>query len=107
MKNGSHIPRTHEEAARLLARWHRESEPSIAQIFWHHDPATGEIRLIEVNPKTIPTGEAMVFGFAPSGPFPFRSAVAEVTPDEWAQILGGRIPLPSGWRSTDFKPIEP
>jgi hypothetical protein len=99
-------PSTYEEAADLLARSHKAEQPSIRAIYLFPDPQKQEVRFIEVNPVTAPTGEAMVFSFGRAPDFPFRSAVGEVTPQEWEEIRAGRIPLPEGWDAKSAKELR-
>jgi len=84
-----------ERVANQLARSHFEIEEAIDQIIWLRDGDEHEIRLIEVNRNTFPTGSVEVFYFAPSPDVPFPVRVADVTPQEWKQVQNGRICLPS------------
>jgi hypothetical protein len=66
-------------------------------IFSNRHGAGERIRLIEVNRNGFPTGRIEAFYFAPSQEVPFKTYLADVTPEEWQQILSGEIPLPEGW----------
>lgn len=90
-------PATYEDACRMLIRTHSANEPALEQIYLVPDPERQEVRLIEVNPATAPTGELMLFELGKTPDFPFRSVIGEVTPAEWASIRAGALPLPSGW----------
>lgn len=91
------IPDTVTEGlVRDLARLHFETEDAIERIVWIKSDKE-EIRLIEVNRTTLPTGSIQVFRFAPSEQMPFPILIADVTPTEWSQIESGSIPLPPHW----------
>ncbi len=94
-----------DEIARLLADAHREAEPSISRIVRIVGPQEADVRepvkLLEVNPSTSPSG-VLPIAFAPDLPsVPFASVVVEVTPDEFAKIEAGQIPLPNDWQLGD------
>jgi hypothetical protein len=80
-----------------LIRSHFEIEENIDQIIWIRDGDEREIRLIEVNRATLPTGSVEAFCFAPSLDVPIPVRVADVTPQEWERVRNGQIPLPRGW----------
>jgi CheY-like chemotaxis protein len=86
-----------KEFVESLARLHFETEESVEQIIWVRSDDDQEIRLIEVNRITLPTGDLQVFRFAPSEDVPFPQLIADVTPAEWDRIQSGEIPLPQGW----------
>lgn len=93
MVNGHQI----EDVVRRLVRSHFETEESIDQIIWVKDGEEREIRLIEINHDTLPTGSIETFYFAPSKDVPFPVRIADVTPKEWERVQSGDIPLPPGW----------
>ncbi len=94
-----------DEVRKKLARAHYASEPAITDIFTVcADPANEglpeePIKLLEVNPNTIPTG-IMPLGFDPSpaGGIPFPSVIIEVTPEEFERIRRRELDLPDGWQ---------
>jgi hypothetical protein len=86
-----------EEVVRQLVQSHFETEGSIDQIVWVRDGEKKEIRLIEINRNTLPTGSIEMFYFAPSQDVPFPVRIADITPQEWEQVQSGDIPLPPGW----------
>ncbi len=56
------------------------------------------IKLLTVNESTIGIGALpLFFGPDEKPPYNFASAVLEVTPDEYDQILAGQLALPHGW----------
>lgn len=95
--------------AQSLARFHYSTQPEITEIFRLNAPHSEEwlaepIKLLEVNPDTVPTG-IMPLTFPPipaSGCYP--SVVVEVTPDEFAKVRSGELPLPNGWK-IDVTPL--
>jgi hypothetical protein len=90
-------PASYEDACRMLIRAHTENEPALEQIYLVPDPERQEVRLIEINPETAPTGELMLFELGRTPDFPFRSVIGEVTASEWESIRVGALPLPAGW----------
>jgi hypothetical protein len=83
------------EAVRNLAQLHFEADHGIEKIIWI--PHEKEIRLLEVNRTAIPSGNVLVFPFAPSFELPFAMLIADITPIEWKQLQHYKIPLPEGW----------
>jgi len=55
------------------------------------------VRLLEVTDLVPETGEVYPIEFGPTREMPYRTVVAQVTPEEWAQIQAGDIELPVGW----------
>jgi hypothetical protein len=90
-------------AAESLIQEHFELEPRLEQIIWINSDMTGEIRLLEVNSETFPTGAVMSFYFPPDDEFPYVTKIAEITPEEWQKILRSEIPLPNGWTLANHK----
>lgn len=80
-----------------LVKSHFETEEGIDQIIWFKDGDEVEIRLIEINPNTLPTEAIEVFYFSPSKDVPLPVRIADVTPEEWEKVKRGDIPLPDGW----------
>ncbi len=89
--------RVTEALVSRLAQYHFETEPSIELVASFSSPNDKEIRFIEVNRTTVPTGDVDVFAFAATEGFPFRLLIGDVTPKEWKQIKDGNIVLPEGW----------
>lgn len=90
-----------EDVAKVLANAHRVTDPEITRIVRlvgenEQDP-NEPIKLLEVNAATPPSGVVPI-AFAPDPPdIPYPSIVIEVTPDEYAQIVDGKLMLPKGW----------
>lgn len=87
-----------EKAVRRMARTYFEMEESIERIIWFKNAGDEEkIHLIAVNRDTFPTNSVMTFYFRENDRFALPRLLADVTPEEWAQIRMGKIPLPQGW----------
>lgn len=86
-----------EKVVHQLVQSHFEIEPSIDEIVWFRDGEEQEIRLIEINRDTLPTGSIEVFSFAPTQNVPFPVRIADITPQEWKQVQTGNITLPLRW----------
>ena len=87
-----------ENVVRQVVQSHFETEEDINEIIWFKEgEGNGEIRLIEINPGTLPTGSVEVLRFALTEEIPFPVRIADVTPQEWQKVQQGEIPLPAGW----------
>lgn len=102
-------PASPEVVAGRLASGHVEIEPAIEQIYWiKGGEGDREIRLLEVNPNTVPTGVVPVhFGSHPPSGITYPSVVVEVTPTEFGEIRTGVKPLPPGWDWSKGLRFEP
>ena len=93
------MPNKDAVAAELI-HWHFQIEPGLVAVYRvtndrESDPKE-PIKLIEVNADTIATGSFEAYGFAAPREVPFPTLIAEVTPDELAELRrNGR--LPAGW----------
>ena len=101
------VPATYADAVEHLACWHGEGQQIPIAIYAFDDPRGKTIRLVEVSDSFFPTGEVYPLVFGRSGDFPFRSAVALLTPEEWALVQRGRLPLPDGWDLRTAKRVWP
>jgi hypothetical protein len=100
-----HVPIAIDTVAKDLVRHHFEIEPHIERIVWLASEGD-EIRLIEITPEAIPSGMVHPFPFHPTPEVPYRTLVADVTPDEWNKIQRQEIPLPQGWSLQNYKIFE-
>lgn len=91
------------DAAEDLIQEHFELEPSLEQVIWVNPEKTTEMRLLEINPETPPTGSVLSFYFPPYDDFPYGTKIAEITPEEWEKILRHEITLPNGWTLDNYK----
>src|SRR5947209_5463216 len=93
-----------KKIAEFLAREHFRIEPGITHIFtfWerpdHEAVPTAPIRLLVVNPDTVPSGVMPLhFGPAVANGIPYPSIIIQVTPAEYAKIEAKELTLPKGW----------
>lgn len=90
-----------DAAARRLIEWHFSVEPELREVYRilmdnegsHEEP----IRLLEVNAATVPTGNVEPFAFSPTREIPFRTIIAEITPEELDSFRAHPEALPNGW----------
>lgn len=90
------VPKTYDDAVRVLTRSHGESLDPGGRLFAFDDPSKREVRLLEVTACTPATG-VMPIAIRASDHFPFRSVIIQVTPEEWKIIEARELPLPTGW----------
>jgi len=107
MQTTDEIPRTYEEAERLLARWQGEGGPSDLVAFAFPDPTGETVRLLYVSDEFAEAGaiRAMTFGRSPE--VPFRSSTALATQHEWQEVQAGRLTLPPGWQLAQKRQVWP
>lgn len=93
-----------DEAAAALIAWHFEIEPELREVVrfvsGNEDDDSEPIKLLEVNPMTPASGSVDLFSFAPTSENPFRTVIAEITPEEYELLKGGgreMLQLPNGW----------
>ena len=97
MSDVSDVPKNYQQAVEVLAQWHAAGEDAPQAIYHFDDPDRQEIRLIEVSETVPASGQVQVLPIGSSKEFPFSSAVALVTPDEWEQLEAGELSLPEKW----------
>jgi hypothetical protein len=90
-----------DAAARRLIQWHFTVEPELREVYrivMDDDGAQGEpIRLLEVNAAAVPTGSVEPYTFSPTEEIPFRTVIAEVTPEELESLRSKPEDFPKGW----------
>jgi len=95
--------RARDTVARELIAWHFRVEPELQRVFILRSGVDASpdapIRLLEVNASTPATGSVEPYGFAPTVDVPFRTVIAEITPEEYEQLLANPAALkhPPGW----------
>lgn len=92
-----------EKAVEFMVKDNFEVEDGLERIIWLRRGAGDKIRLIEVNRNGIPIGRVEAFYFSPSKEVPFKTYLADITPEEWQQVLNGEIHLPDGWSLENSK----
>ena len=92
---------TKDEIVQNLVDWHFQVEPEITEVFrflaQEEDNSREPIKLLEVSEATLASGRVVPFGFGPTKEMPYPCIIANVTPEEMAQIWEGAIRLPEGW----------
>ena len=97
MLNLEAVPRYYEDAVVLLANWHQERGDANFAAYSFPDPEGLVVRLVEVSDH-FPTADAVrPIRFGRSADFPFASAVALVSGQDWTKVLSGFLTLPEGW----------
>jgi len=91
------IPQSYADAVSTLVRWQGEGGPSDLIIFHFPDSADQVVRLLEISDEFLADGSVKPFTLGRSASFPFRSSVILASPEEWREILAGRLSLPDGW----------
>lgn len=90
-----------DAAARRLIAWHFTVEPELREVYRimtdNESSQEEPIRLLEVNAATVPTGSVEPFAFSPAGDIPFRTVIAEITPEELDWLRSKPEALPEGW----------
>jgi hypothetical protein len=90
-----------DAAARRLIEWHFTVEPELCEVYrilMENEGSREEpIRLLEVNAATVPTGSVEPFAFSPTQEIPFRTVIAEITPEELDSLRLHPETLPEGW----------
>ena len=97
------------DAARRLAKAHRETDPTTTQVYLAPDPQYQEIRLVEVSTSTMDIGEVLPYGFSKREDLgiPYPSVVVLLSPREWEDVKDRKLNLPAGWGDVrDLKPLE-
>ncbi|MGH7270647.1 MAG: hypothetical protein ACREJ3_09470 [Polyangiaceae bacterium] len=98
------MPSTKAEIARELAKHHFVIEDGMESIFIMRaglDDPREPIKLLEVNANTFPTGSIEPIPFSTTDDVPYVTEIAEISPDEFAQLKDGKLVLPPGWALED------
>jgi hypothetical protein len=103
-----------DAAARRLIEWHFTVEPELREVYRivvdNEESQEEPIRLLEVNAATVSTGSVEPFTFSPTQEIPFRTVIAEITPEELESLQMNPEALPEGWnlsRAERFVRPEP
>ncbi|MES1242484.1 MAG: hypothetical protein ABUT39_12780 [Acidobacteriota bacterium] len=90
-----------DAAARRLIDWHFSVEPDLREVYRivmdNEESLEEPIRLLEVNAATVATGSVEPFTFSPTREIPFRTVIAEITPEELESLRSHPESLPEGW----------
>lgn len=101
------VPNKYEQAVRELARSHARELGNGVTIYALLDETGRDVQLLEVTSRTAPLGWVMVVPFAASKEFPFRTRIAQITPDEWKRVRSGEMSLPEGWEVDRLQRVWP
>jgi hypothetical protein len=90
-----------DAAARRLIEWHFTVEPELREVYRivvdNEESLEEPIRLLEINAATVATGNIEPFTFSPTREIPFRTVIAEITPEELESLQSHPETLPDGW----------
>jgi hypothetical protein len=92
-----------ESIVEKLIHEHFDLDENLEKVMWINPEKTSEIRLIQITADTFPTGDVLSFYFPPSKEVPYPLLIAQVTPEEWRQVLRDEIPLPEEWSLKNHK----
>ena len=92
-----------KEAAERLIDWHFKVEPELREVYLikPRDAADEPIKLVEVNGATVATGSLELFAFILTDEVPYRTFIAQITPDELTEFKSHPEKLPTGWTLGD------
>jgi hypothetical protein len=97
-----------KEAADNLIDWHFQVEPELLEVYRiasdNEEAPEEPIKLLEINAATPASGSVDAFSFAPSADTPYRTVVAEITPEEFERLKRNEIKLPAGWSLAKAEP---
>lgn len=104
MLNLEAVPRHYDDAVALLANWHREGTGFAAYSF--PDPEGVVVRLVEVSDRFPTLNAVRPIQFGRTLDFPFPSAVALLSAEDWANVQQGLLLLPSDWLLQDVQRVQ-
>lgn len=96
------LPRSYDEAVKVLAESHAKSDSGTVRVISYPDPNENRVRLVVVSDHNLPAeGEQVVaYPFTRAKDFPFLSEVALLSLDDWQRVTQGTLKLPAGWATT-------
>lgn len=82
-----------------LASAHRKADPDTTVIKFFPSARSNEICLLEVSKSAPTTGEILPFTFRKdaSNGVDYPSTVILLSPQEWQELMTGKLALPEGW----------
>src|SRR5579862_407875 len=92
-----------QEAARKMAQYFYLVDEGTVCVFHLVSPTESDsdpFKLLEINRNAVETGRIMPLGFdaSPERGDPYPYVIVQVTPEEYQQILAGKLKLPDGWQ---------
>lgn len=100
------IPKTYDEAVLTLADWHGEGHDGL-EIYAFSDSPKNTVQLLEVSSEFPRTDCVNPIVLGASEEFPFRSAVALLSPTDWELVQSGHMSLPEGWEIANMHQVWP
>ena len=100
---------TKAEVAHKLAKYHFLIEEGMERIFIMRaglEDLREPIKLLEVNANTVPIGSIEPIPFSATRDVPFVTEIAEISPNEFTQLMEGKLVLPPGWSIRDAVSLE-
>ena len=103
--------RARHAATHDLIAWHFRVEPELQRVFILRSSIDtspdAPVRILEVNAATPATGSIEPFAFAPTAEVPFRTVIAEITPEEYEQLRSNPAALkhPPGWELSSAEEV--
>jgi hypothetical protein len=97
----------YRSTAKKLAAAHKQEDPQTAEVYLFPDAQLADVRLLEVSGSAPRSGEVLPFHFQarPDLGIDFSSTVILLSPDEWNEVMAGRLSLPAGWDLTKKEPL--
>jgi hypothetical protein len=92
----------YRSTAKTLAAFHKQEDPQTAEVYLFPDAHLADVRLLEVSGSAPRSGDVLPFHFQarPDLGIDFSSTVILLSPDEWKDVLAGKLSLPAGWDLT-------
>lgn len=106
--DGDASSKKYRAIARELAAAHRQWDPQTAEIYLFPDAQLADVRLLEVSSAAPCSGDVFPFHF-PARPdlgIDLSSTVVLLNPEEWKEVLAGKLSLPDGWDLTKKEPLQ-
>ncbi|MGH7271860.1 MAG: hypothetical protein ACREJ3_15630 [Polyangiaceae bacterium] len=93
--------------AETLAAAHKKEDPQTGEVFLFPDAKLADVRLLEVSGSAPRSGDVLPFHFEarPDLGIDFASTVILLSPDEWKDVLAGKLTLPAGWDISTKEPL--
>jgi hypothetical protein len=104
-----YVPKTYQEAVDYLVKCHAEAHDYMKdlEIFLIPDSTESVVQLLEISNGYPDTNDIWPIKFRKSNAFPFGSAVASATPDEWKRLLAGTLDFQCNWDLSTRKRVWP
>jgi hypothetical protein len=97
----------YRSTAKKLATDHKQEDPQTAEIYLFPDAQLSDVRLLEISASAPRSGDVLPFHFQARRDLgiDFTSTVILLSPDEWEDVLAGRLRLPDGWDLSTKEPL--